>query len=193
MKLPRPDRKGAIPLERAIDLRASRRAFEDSGITLAQLSQLLWCAQGEVDGGGRAVPSAGATFPLEVYAVAGRVEGLAAGLYRYDGGNHSIELTVEGDLRSGLAKAALSQGFIVRAPATIVIAADYERTAGRYGGRAERYVHMEVGHAGQNIYLQCEALGLATCAVGAFDDASVKRLLRMDEEPLYLMPVGRGS
>jgi SagB-type dehydrogenase family enzyme len=191
MQLPEPDRDGEISFEAATQNRRSRRVFEDKAITRKQLGQLLWCAQGMTDPQGlKIVPSAGATFPLEVYAVVGKVEGMEPGLYRYLAEAHSLEVVKVSDLRAGLAAAALSQQFIARAPATIVIAADYGRTAGRYGQRAVRYVHMEVGHAGQNIYLQCETLGLGTCAIGAFEDSAVKKLLGIKEEPLYLMPVG---
>ncbi len=189
--LPGPDTKGKISFESAVRQRRSRRSFKDRAITQQQLGQLLWSMQGQTGSRGmKAVPSAGATFPLEVYAVVGNMEGLEPGIYRYAGKKHSLEPAGQGDIRRELAAAALGQQFVARAPATIVIAADYERTAVRYGQRAARYVHMEVGHAGQNVYLQCEALGLGTCAIGAFDDAAVKEVLGIREEPLYLLPVG---
>ncbi len=191
MQLPEPKRDGERSLEAAIQARRSRRVFEDKAITKEQLGQVLWCTQGMTDERGlRAVPSAGATFPLEVYAVVGKVEGMEPGLYRYMWELHALEVVKKGELRKQLAQAALSQQFIASAPATIVIAADYQRTAARYGGRAQRYVYMEVGHAGQNIYLQCETLGLCTCAVGAFEDRQVKEVLGIAEEPLYIMPFG---
>jgi SagB-type dehydrogenase family enzyme len=191
MRLPEPDTKGKKLLEEVIQGRRSRRSFKDEAISKKQLAQLLWCAQGLTDSRGlRAAPSAGATFPLEIYILVGKVEAMEPGLYRYLWKTHSLELVKEGDLRKKLAAAALSQQFITCAPATIVLAADYSRTAGRYGQRAGRYVHMEIGHAGQNIYLQCESLCLGTCAIGAFEDESVKALLCIKEEPLYLMPVG---
>jgi SagB-type dehydrogenase family enzyme len=192
--LPEPCRDGKISFEAAVQGRRSRRSFKDRAITQQQLGQLLWSAQGQTDSRGlKAVPSAGATFPLEIYAVVGNVEGLEPGIYRYAGADHSLEPAGQGDIRRELASSALGQQFIARAPATIVLAADYGRTAGRYGRRAQRYVHMEVGHAGQNVYLQCEALGLGTCAIGAFDDEGVKEVLGIREEPLYLLPVGYGK
>ena len=191
MKLSEPTKDGKMSLEAVIEMRRSRRSFKERKITAGQLGQILWCAQGVTDTRGlRAAPSAGATFPLEIYAVAGEVEDVEPGLYRYFREHHSLEVVKKGDLRKELARAALSQMFVARAPATIVVAADYDRTAGRYGERAGRYVHMEAGHVGQNIYLQCEALGMGTCAVGAFDDSAVKEILGVGEEPLYLMPVG---
>ena len=193
VKLPEAETKGKISLEETLAARRSVRRYADGPLSLKEVSQLLWAAQGvtEKRRGFRTAPSAGATFPLEIYLVAGDVKGLKAGLYRYLPRRHELESVKEGDLRDRLAGAALGQAMLKDAPATFVIAADYSRTSVRYGRRAARYVHMEVGHAGQNIYLQCGTLGLGTCAVGAFHDDRVKALLGIDEAPLYLMPVGR--
>ncbi|HDQ04790.1 MAG TPA: SagB/ThcOx family dehydrogenase [Deltaproteobacteria bacterium] len=189
--LPAPDKKGRMSLEQALDKRRSYRQFPDRALTLKEVSQLLWAVQGETTGGGRrTAPSAGATYPLETYLVAGNVKGLNAGLYYYDVRNHQLVLMQTGDLRESLSGAALGQRFIAEAPASVVLAAVYRRTAGRYGQRAERYVHMEIGHAGQNIYLQAESLGMGTVAVGAFNDAQIKSILQIQAEPLYLMPIG---
>ncbi len=191
MRLPEPTLDGEESLETTIAARRSRRAFQDRAITCKQLGQVLWSAQGITDRRGhRAAPSAGATFPLEVYAVVGRVEGLEPGIYHYMLDSHSLELVRKGDLRARLTEAKLAQSFIAQAPVIIAVAAEYGRTAATYGSRTERYVHMEVGHVGQNIHLQCESLRLGTCAVGAFQDLGVKEVLGIDEEPLYLMPVG---
>jgi SagB-type dehydrogenase family enzyme len=122
------------------------------------------------------------------------VEGLHAGVYRYQVQNHSLVLQVEGDARKGLADAALKQRSILLAPAVIVVTAVFDRTGWKYGARAERYVFMETGHTAQNISLQAVALGLGTVMIGAFDEPQVSRALAMepDEEPLYIIPVGRG-
>ena len=195
--LPPPRGKGPVSVEEAIAKRRSTREYSREPLSLGELSQLLWSVQGVTDPARRlrAAPSAGATFPLEVYAVVGErgVEGLRAGVYRYDPGTHSLELVVEGDLRRGLASAALGQEWVEEAPVNIVITAIYERTTWRYGERGIRYVHMEVGHAGQNLYLQATALGLGTVAVGAFYDEEVRGVLKLpgDRRPLYIMPVGR--
>ena len=128
---------------------------------------------------------------MELYLVAGKVKGLKAGLYYYGSDGHFLKLLRRGDPRAPLAGAALSQGSISAAPALLVLAADYGRTAKRYGERASRYVHMEAGHIGENVHLQCEALGLGTVMIGAFDDERVKKLLGIEQEPLYIMPVGK--
>lgn len=193
--LPDPVTSGGPPLADAIRERRSVRAYEPGPITLQQLSQLLWATQGITDErrGLRTAPSAGATYPLETFVIAGEVEGVKPGVYRYDPEAHRLTAVLEGDVRTEMARAALGQGFVAEAPLTVLIAAVYERTERRYGQRAERYVHMEVGHAAQNLHLQAVALGLGSVPVGAFDDAHVAEIagLAEDEAPLYLIPVGR--
>jgi len=190
IKLPEPRKDSNFSLERAINERRSIRIYKDAPLTLKEVSQLLWAAQGKVASGKRAAPSAGATYPMEIYLIAGNVEDLSPGLYKYILDDHSLFLVKEGDLRKAVSERALRQDMILKAPITIVISAVFERTRARYGARAERYVYMEAGHIGQNIYLQATALGLGTVAVGAFIDDEVKRVLGIKEEPLYLFPVG---
>jgi len=180
-----------LSVEEAISKRRSRRKFKDASLDQRKLSHLLWAGQGITNKRGfRAAPSAGATFPLTIYVVIGNVEDIPAGLYRYKPDSHCLESLSKGDLRKDLSQAAFGQAMIAEAPVSIVIAADYSRTTDRYGQRGRRYVDMEVGHAGQNIYLECEVLGLGTCGVGAFNDKSVKEFLGISEEPLYIMPIG---
>jgi len=190
IKLPAPATDSSFSVERAINERMSIRSYKDTSLTLKEISQLLWASQGIVASGRRASPSAGATYPLEIFLVAGKVEGLKPGLYKYINKEHSLELIKEGDLRPALSAAALGQDTLLKAPATLVVAAVFERTRARYGAKAERYVHMEAGHVGENIMLQATALGLGTVPVGAFVDSEVKKLLGIKEEPLYLFPVG---
>lgn len=188
--------KGTISVEEAIAWRRSERKYLSGRLKLDHVSQLMWCAQGITDRRGmlRAAPSAGATYPLEVYAVVkeGGVEGLEAGVYHYRAEDHSLELIRSGDFSEKLASACLRQSWVREAPLNIVITAIYARTTRRYGTRGERYVHIEVGHVGQNIYLQAAAMGLGTVAVGAFYDDEVREVLGVSEEerPLYVMPVG---
>jgi len=141
----------------------------------------------------RTTPSAGASFPLEIYVVIGNVTGIEPGVYWYDSENHKIIRTIDRDVRAELRNAALGQAMLRDAPVTIVFTAVYERITARYGERGRlRYVYMEIGHSAQNVYLQAEALGLGTCAIAAFHDDRVSALLQLpaDEAPLYLMPVG---
>ncbi len=194
IKLPTPDLKGDLSIEETLLARRSVRSYVDEPLELKWVSQLLWAAQGITyeARGFRTAPSAGATFPLEIYLAAGKVNDLRPGLYKYDPSGHLLVRVGDTDIRGNLAGAALGQGQVRRAPAVIIIAADYNRTAQRYGDRAVRYVHMEVGHAGQNICLQAITYGLGTVIVGAFDDDQVKKVLGLpeNEDPLYLIPVG---
>lgn len=191
--LPESSRRGKGSLDGALSSRRSVREYAPEALSLEAVSRLLWAAQGENrSGGGRTAPSAGALYPLELYLVAGRVEGVAPGWYRYRPGDHALLRTGEGDPRGRLASAALGQAWVRDAPASIVIAAVYARTTRKYGERGRRYVHIEVGHAAQNVCLQATALGLGTVFVGAFDDQRVKELLRLPDEeaPLAILPVG---
>jgi SagB-type dehydrogenase family enzyme len=195
LSLPAPPAAGAMSLEEALAHRRSVREFVPGALTLDEVSQLVWAAHGATGPGHRTAPSAGATYPLEVYLVAGDVKDLSAGVYRYLPGQHRLEAVSNGDIRVPLADAAFNQKWVSRAAMVVVIAAVFERTTARYGKRGERYVHMEAGHAAQNLLLQATALGLGATPVGAFNDSGVSRLLRLPagEAPLYLIPVGRSS
>ena len=197
IRLPSPRQQGIMSLEESIARRRSVRDFTSESISQSQLSQILWAAQGITDTPQklRSAPSAGATYPLEIFVVCGKncIERIDEGIYHYNVDSHSLTLHHKGDVRLELARVALNQAFIYEAPVDIVICALYNRTAFGYGRRGERYVHIEVGHAGQNIYLQATAIGLATVAIGAFNDEQVRGVLRLDKqyEPLYIMPVGK--
>jgi SagB-type dehydrogenase family enzyme len=196
IKLPSPISRGKMSLEQTILKRRSVRRFKNEPLSLEQLSQLLWSAQGITGTGGRrAAPSAGATYPLEVFVVVGNngLRTLAAGIYHYDVDNHSLSLHQSGDFQQKLADTALGQSYIARCPVDIIVCAIHPRTAYRYGRRGERYVHTEVGHVGQNVALQAVALGLGTVMVGAFEDEPVRKILKLEEQikPLYIIPVGK--
>ena len=192
--LPQPRYDSEVSIESALAARRSIRSFQAVPLTLDEFGQILWAAQGITSvSGGRTAPSAGALYPLEVYAVVGNVEGLDAGIYRYMPSDHRLALHLEGDWRFEVSIAAQGQIWMSEAPAMVVIVADFERTARKYGDRAERYVHIEVGHVCQNVYLQAGALGLGTVIVGAFVDEAVKIRLHITEAPLAIMPIGRVS
>lgn len=192
--LPEPIFDGNISTEKALKKRRSVREYGNKPLTLQEVSQLLWAAQGITGGYGmRTAPSAGALYPIELYLVAGRVNQLTAGIYRYRPKGHELLKLDEGDKRHNLYLAALEQEAVRDAAAAIVIAAVYGRTTIKYGKRGIKYVHMEVGSVAQNIYLQAASLRLGTVFVGAFDDKGVKRVIHMpeEEEPLAIMPLGR--
>lgn len=196
IKLPEPQYDSRTSVEEAILKRRSIRKYKNEPpLSLEEVSQLLWSAQGITKKWFRTVPSAGATYPLELYLVIGNnVKNLEPGIYHYSAKKHEIEKIFSGDIRKKLADAALGQYFILEAPVSIIFTAVYERTTRRYGERGVIYVHMEVGHAAQNVSLQCESLNLGTVVVGAFYNEEVKKVLKLDnnkEEPLYIMPIGR--
>lgn len=183
-------------MESALQRRRSVREYSDQALTLAEVAQLLWAAQGAAGGDRlRTAPSAGALYPLELYVVAGNVDHLPAGVYRYLPHEHRLLRIVEGDQRSPLATAALGQSWVRSGAAVLVFTAVYERTTGKYGPRGIQYVHMEVGHAAQNVCLQAVALDLGSVVVGAFRDRQVQQVLQLPEreQPLYIMPLGRRS
>ncbi len=188
INLPKPDLKGTVLLEQVITMRRSRRDFLRRPLTPEQTGQLLWAAQGKaMMGRFRNVPSAGATYPLEVFAVTEK------GLFHYLPNQHALEELTARDIRTQLASAAWGQKFIGDAPLTVIFAAEFSRTTSRYGERGIRYVYMEAGHAAQNVHLQAEALGLGSVAVGAFDDVAVSKALSLPEnlEPVYMVAVGQ--
>ena len=185
--LPLPVEDSEVSLERTLSQRRSVRDFTPEPLTLDEISQLLWSAQGITsDSGGRTAPSAGGLYPLETYVV------VADGWYRYVAAGHRLEQLGVRDQRSVLAEAALGQDAVANAAAVFVITAVYARTAEKYGARAERYVQLEAGHAAQNLLLQAVAEGLGAVPIGAFDDEAIQRVLNLpaDHEPLYLVPVG---
>lgn len=188
--LPTPSLDNDMSLERAIHSRRSTRSFSDADLTVEQLSQILWAAQGISDTlhshALRTAPSAGALYPLELYAVT------KDGIYRYIPQDHKLIQVKKGDARSRLSGAALSQGAISNAPLNIVITAIYERTTVKYGERGIRYVHIEVGHAAQNILLEAVSLKLSAVPIGAFYDDKVKAVIGCSDEevPLYIIPIG---
>jgi len=196
MRLPDPTLDGDVSLERTINTRRTVRSFDRKALTLKQLSQLLWAAQGITERGGfkRAAPSAGALYPMDVYGVVGGdcIEKLDPGVYHYSPADHALSCIHEGDARRGVAEASLWQMWMADAPLNLVITAEYSRIMGKYGQRGVRYAMIEAGHIGQNIFLQCQGMGLEAGIVGAFDDGKVIQVMgvKRTHEPLLIMPVG---
>ena len=191
--LPEPDLTGKKSLEETLAARRSERNFSDESVNLEQVSQLLWAAQG-ITGKDRfrTAPSAGALYPLEMYVIAGTNDDLPAGVYQYLPDTHSLIQLLSTDLRKGFCDAGLSQSSIKKAPVSFLITGIIKKTTVKYGHRGIQYVFMEAGHAGQNILLQAEALGLSAVPIGAFDDKEIMQLIKLNEgeQPLYLIPVG---
>ena len=186
IQLPKPYLVGKKCLEECIFERESIRRFKEKEIEIEKISQILWSAQGK-KGFKRTVPSAGATYPLEIY-----VSLKNQGLFLYNLEKHKLEQLTEIDIGRELADASLHQNFIYEAPLNIIICAIFSRTCNRYGDRGIRYVFIEVGHCAQNIHLEAVALGLGSVPIGAYNDEKVKKLLNLPDkiEPLYIIPIG---
>jgi SagB-type dehydrogenase family enzyme len=196
VQLSRPAYDGKMSVEKAIKERRTVRDFLPRPLTSTQLSQILWAAQGITDekSGFRAAPSGGALYPLDVYAVVGEggVEGLESGVYIYQPKGHTIRLVLQGDKRKDVAGASLWQMWVANAPVIFVVTSEHERITRKYGKRGIRYAQIEVGHIGQNIFLQSGALGLGAGIVGAFHDGAMAEAIGAPRahEPLIIMPVG---
>lgn len=194
IKLPEPRLDGPVSLEQCLYNRRCQRRFSAAPLTLQEISQLAWAAQGITSPDGyRTCPSAGALYPLELLIIAGNVLELAAGVFRYAPQGHELITMAQGDLRPGLADAGLRQYSIRDAAASYLLTAVPGRTTEKYGRRGIQYIHMEAGHAAQNVCLQATALGLGAVMIGAFHDDRVRGVINLDpnEEPLYILPVGR--
>lgn len=204
LNLPEPKLKGSVSLEECLAKRRSTRSYKEENLSIEEISQLLWSAYGitkEIEnapeflrGGLRTAPSAGALYPLEQYLLVAEVEGLEAGIYKYNSERHTLTLIKKGDRRKELASAALSQRALIDAPAVIIYSAIFSRTTGKYGERGrERYVCIDLGHSAQNVCLQATALGLGICTIGAFNDDDVKKVVGMsdEEEAMFLLPIGK--
>jgi len=192
--LPKPATDSDTSVEKALLERRSVRSYRDAALTVEQLGQLLWSAQGITDPSGkRTAPSAMALYPLEVYAVVGNVKGVSPAVYKYRPQSHELIKTLDGDLRKALSQAAMGQASVSQGAIDIVITAVYEKMTRQFGERGIRFAQLEAGHAAQNICLQAVALKLGTVTVGSFIDDDVKKALEIpgDETPLYIMPVGK--
>jgi SagB-type dehydrogenase family enzyme len=193
IKLVEPRQTGSVSVEHCITQRRSVRGFRDQTLGMDELGQLVWAAQGITAADGkRAVSSAGALYPLQLYAACRNVNGMTGGVYRYDPAHHDLLLLSPGRQCEKLFDVARGQEWIASASAVICIAANFERTTSKYGVRGRGYVYMEAGQAAESLMLQAVALGLASTIVGAFGDNEVKHLLHLapDETPLCLLPVG---
>jgi SagB-type dehydrogenase family enzyme len=195
IKLPAPARKGALTVSEALAVRRTVRGFASRALDLAQVSQLLWDADGLSDPRGlRTSPSAGATYPLDLYLVVGErgVNNLPAGVYYYLVAEHALKAVAPGEVRPAVVRACLHQTWMAEAPVMVVITGEYRRCTARYGQRGIRYTHMEAGNVSQNLFLAAEDLGLGAGIVGAFEDKALGQVLHLPpaHEPLLVMPVG---
>jgi len=188
VSLPAAKTSGTMSVEEALAKRRSVREFQERELTMEQIAQLAWAAQGitKPETGFRTAPSAGALYPLELYLLT------REGIFHYIPRGHKLVQVSREDKRGELMRAAFGQRFVGAAPLSMVISAVYERTRVKYGGRAELYVHLEAGHVAQNVHLQAVALGLGSVPVGAFEPGAVAEVLGLssEETALYIIPVG---
>lgn len=191
--LPTPIFSSNTSIEEALKKRRSVRIFKNIPLTLQEVGQLLWAAQGITsENEFRTAPSAGALYPLEIYLIVGKVDKLSPGIYHYIPAKHMLQKLREGDLRIQLAETAMNQEAVKSGAADIVITAVFSRTTKKYGDKGNRFVLMESGHAAQNIYLETVSLNLGTVSIGAFDENQIKNILDLQEEdPLYILPIGK--
>ncbi|MBI5680401.1 MAG: SagB/ThcOx family dehydrogenase [Methanobacterium sp.] len=199
--LPNPKFTGSMSVEQAIHDRRSVRKYTNESLTLNDVSQLLWAAYGvtEASKNFKTVPSGGHTYPLEIYLIVGNgsVKGLDSGFYHYVPQNHSLEKILDGDLREKFAKASHNQLWIKEAPVNIVITGNDDKMMNKYKDNklSIRFVDIEAGHSGQNIYLQAQAMNLATVAIGSFYEDQVINILHLpsNERIIYSFPVGHSA
>ncbi|MBN1483370.1 MAG: SagB/ThcOx family dehydrogenase [Chloroflexia bacterium] len=198
IELPPPEQEGGRPLWKVLTERRSIREYDQESLSLGQVSQLLWASQGITRERGewqfRTAPSAGALYPIETYLAVNRVGDLEGGLYHYEVRYHRLAFVREDPLiGTAMARAALGQNMCQRAALLFIWTAVVSRSARKYGERAFRYIYMDAGHIGQNLYLAATSLDLACCAIGAFFDDEVNQLLEIDgreETTVYMASVG---
>lgn len=194
IQLPPPTLQSNTSIEAALKQRRSIRTYKNEPLTLKQISQLLWAAQGiTAKNGLRTAPSAGGLYPLEIYVVTQDVTDLPSGVYHYLPKQHALVLHFTGDKSTSLASTSPQSDILQQAKAILVITAIYKRTTAKYGDRGTRYVDMEAGHVAENISLQAVSLGLGTVTMGAFQDEVLKTTLHLPQQevPLYIMPLGK--
>lgn len=192
VKLPKAIYQG-ITVENALAKRRSKRSYSSKPLSLTQLSQLLFAAQGLTSNSRRTAPSAAAKYPIETYLVVNNVEDLAQGIYHYSVQTHALEQIKTGDFSSEIISAGLEQEMLGEANVTFVLSAIFDRVCQKFGERGFRYSYMEAGHISQNISLQAVSLGLGSVCVGAFLDKDVNKLIGLngfEEAVIYLHAVG---
>jgi SagB-type dehydrogenase family enzyme len=185
VQLPQPSKSGGMALTEALARRRSVRTFTAKPLTQAEISQLLWAAQGITDDKGhRTAPSASAQYYLHIYVAS------ADGFCEYIPSSHQLKKLQAQDLRAKLS----AQPSVKSAPIVLVIAGEYERAAEKYGAdKGPRVANLEAGHVAQNVLLQATALGLGAVPVAGIEPKDVQKAasLPAQQTPIYLMPIGR--
>jgi SagB-type dehydrogenase family enzyme len=196
--LPEPDLSGDPNLWQLLARRRSRREYDaERSLTSAKLSSLLWATQGVTARYGevlfRTAPSAGGLYPVETYLFVRAVEGFEPGIYHFRPQAFDLEFLKKGDYARQLAEAAHGQTLVMAANVTFIWTALVERSRWKYRQRAYRYIYLDAGHIGENLYLAGGALGLGVCAIGAFFDDEANSIIGVDgieETVIYMATVG---
>jgi SagB-type dehydrogenase family enzyme len=185
---------------KAIEERKSARTYSDDPLTLEELSWLLWATQGikeiwKDSATLRNVPSAGARHAFETYLLINNVETLEPGVYRYVASEHKlVEYIIEDGIADKIVEAAYEQGMVKNNAVTFIWTAVAYRMYWRYVERGYRYLHIDIGHVCQNLYLAAEAINSGVCAIGAFHDDIFNKVMKIDGEEqfvIYLASVGK--
>ncbi len=198
IKLPEPTYRGSVSVETSLKNVRPKRSYADENVTLKDASQLLWAAQGvNVDWGDRTTPSAKSTYPLSIFIVANKIDGINPGFYQYIPGEremvHALKPLTEGKYQTALYN-SLNQNSMKNPSGVIFITGNMAKMAQAYGGIAhDKEVYLEAGHAAQNLYLQAESLKLGLVALSNFDDSTIRNIINISEEEtlIYIVPFGQ--
>ncbi len=196
--LPPPGLAGGPLASEAIANRRSTRAYADRPLSLAELSRVLHLTSGiSSDRWGnarRTAPSSGALYPIEVYAVVHRVDGVEPGVYHYGYREHALEQVRAGDFRKHVVEQGIGQEFLGQCGAVLFLTMILQRMRPKYQDRSYRYGLLEAGHIGENAYLAAASTGLGACGIGAFMDDAMNEMLGVDgveEAAVYMLAVGQ--
>ncbi|UCE28633.1 MAG: SagB/ThcOx family dehydrogenase [Candidatus Bathyarchaeota archaeon] len=193
LPLPKDIKVKTIDLVKVIENRRSVRNYSEQSLTLDELSFLLWCTQGvkevlDASATLRTVPSAGARHAFETYLLVNRVQGIHSGLYRFLAVKHKLaEISLDSSLADRLVEACLNQRFVGTSAVTFIWVAVPYRMVWRYGERGYRYLHIDVGHVCQNLYLAAEGIDSGVCAIAAFSDDAINDVIGADGKQQFVV------
>ncbi|SPF36844.1 McbC-like oxidoreductase [Candidatus Sulfopaludibacter sp. SbA4] len=201
IELPRQVPASTRSFDEVLFQRSTARGFAPQPIRLEQLAKVLIMSYGVNRSNEgtifprpfRVIPSGGALYPLEIFLHAGKVDGLAPGLYHYDPEDHNLDVLRDRDESDRILPLFVQQDLARNAAAILFIAAVFGRTVFKYGDRGYRFVLLEAGHLAQNANLTAREMGLTTTNIGGYADRGVDRYLGLDglnESAIYLMLLG---
>jgi SagB-type dehydrogenase family enzyme len=204
LELPQTRAPFSKSLEEALLTRTSARTLAPVPISLAKLAAILHCAYGVTRSNEgtnfprpfRTVPSAGALYPVEIYFHSSKIDEIPTGLYHYDPSRNAVHRLREENLSAQIASALVEPALAYDASIILFITALFERATFKYGERGYRFTLLEAGHAGQNINLAVNGLGLGSLNIGGFFDRELDELLGLDgvsQSTIYVAAIGQPS